>query len=210
MPLPTPCLEWHLPGRTPDGYGFKTINKRRRLAHRVAYCKANGLPLEAIDGKVVRHMCDNPSCVNPEHLELGTHADNMRDKVLRGRIDLQSGENHYRAKLSESAIQALRERYAAGDCTQQQLATEFGVNQSTISQALRGVSWKRSRTTNATTDRRKGSGNHLAKLTEDDVREIRRRCAAKEGSQKAIAAEFGIVPSLVSMIHLRKVWTHVV
>ncbi len=53
--------------------------------HRVAYCEANGVTLEAIKGIIVRHTCDNPGCVNPDHLILGSHQDNSNDMVQRGR-----------------------------------------------------------------------------------------------------------------------------
>lgn len=57
-----------------------------QLAHRVVYCIANGLDLSQIDGQVIRHKCDNTRCVNPEHLEIGTQQDNIRDTRIRGRV----------------------------------------------------------------------------------------------------------------------------
>lgn len=67
------------------GYGYLQHEGKQVLAHRLAYCQANDLPLEDIAGQVVRHKCDNPKCVNPDHLEIGSQADNMTDKVQRGR-----------------------------------------------------------------------------------------------------------------------------
>ena len=80
------CIEW-TGARSAAGYG----RLGTKYAHRVAYEKAHG-PIAR--GMVVRHRCDNPPCVNPAHLELGTQADNMRDMAVRGRAS--SGEAHAR------------------------------------------------------------------------------------------------------------------
>jgi len=73
---------WEFEGhRNRDGYGSFFVNGERDQAHRWAWRVANG-PIA--DGLHVRHMCDNPPCCNPNHLELGTHADNMRDRHERG------------------------------------------------------------------------------------------------------------------------------
>lgn len=68
-----------------QGYGNVWNNGRQVGHHRLAYCDANGLQLTDIKGKVVRHTCDNPSCVNPAHLVLGTTKDNAADRQTRGR-----------------------------------------------------------------------------------------------------------------------------
>ncbi len=65
------------------GYGVKKLNKKYVYVHRFMYSVFNG-PLE--DGKVVMHTCDNPSCVNPEHLVQGTHKDNVQDCISKGRF----------------------------------------------------------------------------------------------------------------------------
>lgn len=75
-------------------------------------------------GQVCRHRCDVPRCVNPDHLEPGTQAQNMADAMLRGRTH---------AKISLHEAQDIRARYAGGGITQKILADEFGVTQSTIS-----------------------------------------------------------------------------
>lgn len=78
------CIEW-TKYRLPFGYGQTTHRGKVRLAHRVAYIEAHGLELDDISGMVVMHRCDNPGCVNPDHLELGTRADNNRDMAAKGR-----------------------------------------------------------------------------------------------------------------------------
>lgn len=77
----TECIPWS-GALFRDGYGRKYLKGRYLLAHRWAWEQANG-PIP--DGLVVRHKCDNPSCVNPDHLELGSQGDNVRDAVERGR-----------------------------------------------------------------------------------------------------------------------------
>jgi hypothetical protein len=78
------CVIW-TGAKTSLGYGIKRVGKRSLYAHRISYCDAHQKTIEEIHGLVVRHRCDNPSCVNPDHLEIGTQADNMRDKASRGR-----------------------------------------------------------------------------------------------------------------------------
>ena len=73
-----------------NGYGRVVFMTSVYKAHRVSYEMANG-PIP--DGLLVRHKCDNPNCVNPNHLEVGTHADNMADAVKRGRLNSKSLEN---------------------------------------------------------------------------------------------------------------------
>ncbi|WP_425555541.1 HNH endonuclease signature motif containing protein [Hymenobacter koreensis] len=75
------CWNWTASTRR-DGYGWFNVNNGAQLAHRVSYELCKG-PIE--DGLHVLHSCDNPACVNPNHLSLGTHQDNMDEKVARGR-----------------------------------------------------------------------------------------------------------------------------
>lgn len=88
----------------PDNYGypFITIKRKGVYLHREAYKTHKG---EIPPGMVVRHTCDNPGCVNPEHLILGTHADNVADKVAKGRQ--AAGETHGRAKLTTEQVKAI-------------------------------------------------------------------------------------------------------
>ncbi len=108
------CWLWtggtfHLRG----GYGKVQINKKARRTNRVAWELHHGKPVP--EGTVVRHKCDNPLCVRPEHLELGTQGDNIRDRVARGREGDRSGSKNGRAKLTEDDVRAIRARAAQGE-----------------------------------------------------------------------------------------------
>lgn len=101
----TGCLEW-AGYRNSSGYGQIGINKRVVLTHRLAWEIANG-PIP--DGLVVRHRCDNPPCANVDHLELGTHADNVADAVERGRS--ARGLRLPQTVLSDADVVEIRRRY---------------------------------------------------------------------------------------------------
>ena len=124
----TPCIEW--PGaRGRDGYGWKWFEGGPKGAHRVAYIQHHGLTLADIKGQVVRHRCDNPGCVNPEHLVLGSHKDNAQDMVERKRTTGQ--------KLTFE--QAAEIRSSAKSVRNVELAQQYGVDPSQISRIRRGL-----------------------------------------------------------------------
>ncbi len=133
----SPCIEWQ-GWRNRAGYGYRRFEGKTRLAHRVAYANHHGLLLPALGGKVVRHTCDNPACVNPEHLLLGTQRDNMNDVIARQRV---AGERNGYAKLTAEQVRAIRTAYQAGGISQRTLGTRYGVAQTTIGFIVRGVSW---------------------------------------------------------------------
>ena len=80
----TDCIEW-LWCRSRSGYGQVRHLGKMEKAHRVAFCMSMGIPISEIKGLVVMHKCDNRGCVNPDHLSLGTQADNILDMVSKGR-----------------------------------------------------------------------------------------------------------------------------
>lgn len=132
------CILWDGSKRA-DGYGRASIEGRRVYAHRVAYCEAKSIALDSIDGLVVRHRCDNPECVNPDHLETGTHHDNAMDTLKRGRTCI--GEKHGMSKLSAEQVKAIKAAVftARGDCVR--LARQYGVSHATISFIRSGQRW---------------------------------------------------------------------
>jgi hypothetical protein len=119
------CWLWH-GSVNKDGYGTAGGRGARTTAHRLALAWAIG-PLPP--GMVVRHKCDVPACVNPDHLLLGTHADNMKDCVDRGRKP--RGEACSYSKLTDAQRAEARRRALAGEAIPD-LAREYGVSHSTL------------------------------------------------------------------------------
>ncbi|WAX26266.1 hypothetical protein [Ralstonia phage p2106] len=118
----TPCITtggYH----NKDGYSIFRLGATVVKGHRVSYCVRHCCSLESIKGLVIRHKCDNPACVNPDHLEVGTHADNVADRQKRKRQAV---------KVPHEALESIRSRYASGE-RQSVLAAEFGINQSQVS-----------------------------------------------------------------------------
>lgn len=129
------CREW-VGARFESGYGLIRLAGRTRRAHRVSYEAAYG-PIP--DGLVVRHTCDNPPCINPEHLLLGTAKDNMADAVSRDRV--ARGERNAAHKVTEAQTREIRARAQAG-ATQQSIADDYGIHQTQVSRIVLGKSWK--------------------------------------------------------------------
>ena len=135
---PDECWEW-TGTRTAFGYGgFRLAAPRRMVnAHRwVMGCERG-------DGKVVRHHCDNPPCVNPAHLAVGTYAENSADAVRRGRhrSGRSPGAANGNAVLTEYAVKWIRSLYDAGHVYQYELAEMFGVSQQMVSRITRREAW---------------------------------------------------------------------
>lgn len=128
-------------GRKPDG----TRGNSMVSAHRVAYELFIGpIPAAAgFHGTCVLHKCDNPSCVNPEHLFLGSNADNVHDMDAKGRrVNRQAlGSAHGNAKLTEAKVIAIHQLIKSNTKTQTEIALEFGVCLATVNHIAKGRLW---------------------------------------------------------------------
>ena len=141
MVAPSGCHEWTGP-KDRRGYGLIRVGRRRMFAHRAVFERANGsLP------DCVCHRCDNPSCINPEHLFGGTHADNMRDASNKGRFRIPHlgvrGEAHPRAKLTSALAAEIRAAHVPGKHGHgaPALAKQFGVSVATVTRVISGKAW---------------------------------------------------------------------
>jgi len=126
----TGCIEWQK-GKS-EGYGVATHNKFTDRTHRISYRLHHG----KINGVYVLHTCDNKLCINPDHLFLGTHADNMKDKVMKDRQ--ARGTDFPISKFNEADILKIRAMAESNLIT----AKIFGVDPSTISYIRIRKTWR--------------------------------------------------------------------
>lgn len=126
-----------------NGYGAFQIrekgnrnNRKHYRVHRLIYEMYKGL----IGDKHVLHRCDNPQCVNPEHLFLGTHLENMQDMAKKGRT--MHGSKHKSAKLTPSQVLEIRKLYVEGGHTTRSLGIKYNVDSKHIHNIITGKKWK--------------------------------------------------------------------
>ncbi len=131
------CWIWTGPlNKTRASFGV-SIERGTVMAHRFSYELTYG-PVPK--GLQVCHHCDNPACVRPDHLFLGTQADNMADMIRKGRG--VCGTKCWKAKLTPAIVRKIRKRYSQGGCSQRQLGKEFGCHPVNISHIVTRKSWK--------------------------------------------------------------------
>lgn len=135
------------------GYGQFRYDGRWKRAHRFSWELHNGAAIPV--GLFVCHHCDNPACVRPDHLFLGTHEDNMRDMVEKGHgsggrgprtgerlASSPRGERHGAHKLMAKDVSRIRQMYAMGGWTQAALGRHFGVHTAQIGRIVRHENWR--------------------------------------------------------------------
>lgn len=126
-----------------NGYGAFQIREKGNRNNR-KHCRVHRLIYEMYKGPIgdkhVLHRCDNPQCVNPSHLFLGTHQDNMQDMAAKGRA--WCGSKHRDAKLKPEQVIEIRKLYAEGGHTTRSLGAKYGVNSKHIYNIVTGRKWK--------------------------------------------------------------------
>lgn len=179
----TGCLETTV-CKDACGYGMVSSGGKTYRAHVVVWISKKGIKPVGLN---VLHECDNPSCVNIDHLHLGTPADNAIEMVQRGR---QSGR--YPQKLRAEDIATIHARRLKGE-SQGSIAKSFGVRSAAISRVLSNARWGHLGF--------QAVGHFFAhqKLSESDVRRLRER-RAQGVTQRLLALEFGIQQAQVSRI----------
>ncbi len=180
---PDACWPW-MALRDKYNYGRIVIKRRHYRAHRIAYqISKPGL----VDGLCVCHKCDNPPCVNPAHLFIGTNLDNRMDSVKKARHAFgdRHGSRLHPERLARGASHGSRthpERVARGERH----------NSRTHPECLK-----------------RGEENHKAKLNKQKVMVIRESYIPRKVTYDALAARFGVTRGLVHLVVTRKIWKHV-
>jgi len=135
------CWEW-MAAKNSDGYGDMWVTDRLVKAHRISWMIANGsIP----NGMCICHHCDNPGCVNPDHLFMGTHSDNMKDAAMKGRnkIPRSTGEEHGISKLNETEVLSIRDEYRDPDHPSMiELGNKYNVSGATICLIVNRKTWQ--------------------------------------------------------------------
>jgi hypothetical protein len=131
--LDSGCWQWRA-HTDKDGYGVLPGDRKNTRAHRLSYELHKG---QIPDGFVICHHCDNPGCVNPDHLFVGTTKDNAQDALQKGRAYV--GEKNGRSKLTKENVKEILNSSLNGP----QLANKFGVTRHTINSVKRGLTWQK-------------------------------------------------------------------
>jgi hypothetical protein len=135
--IPETGCHWWTGCVTSTGYGAIKIEGKTAGAHRVSYeLHVGSIP----DGLMILHSCDNPICVNPSHLRVGTGKDNSRDCIDRGRFRRSDGQHNPNSKLSNNDVVRIRERLATGESLAA-IARDYGRATSTIFDIKHGIKW---------------------------------------------------------------------
>lgn len=194
------CWEWQ-GAQSEFGHGNIAIQGTTHRAHQVAYFLFRG----DIGDNHVLHLCDVPSCVNPAHLYLGNHSDNMLDSYHRG--NHPKGEDHPVATLSDDAVRRIRERYADGESL-----AEIAETVEPLAQTLHPI---------IAGDLRIDAGGPIvdaetrqqrmyhSPLTPSDVREIRRRYASEDVTYVELGNEYSVDKTTIGNVVKRNTWSHI-
>lgn len=135
----TGCWLWGGASDSRSGYGyFNAGSKRTTKTHRFAWERAHG---QIPAGMHVCHRCDQPACVNPAHLFLGTHAENMADREAKKRNRPPRGESHGMAKLTAVSVIAIRALVAAGAASRREIGRRHGVTGETVRAVVAREIW---------------------------------------------------------------------
>lgn len=176
----------------PDGYTYIRRDNKREFLHRYMYRIHNG---EILEGNIIRHTCDNPKCINPNHLIAGTTEDNVQDRVNRNRS--ASGINHGRSKLTEKQV---IEIYLNRESKHSELSVLYNVDDTIIRKIQRGLIWKS--VTKHLQQIEYISIGHASKLSHEQVAEVFLSALSPNDLSKI----YNVHSSTIRKIKNRKLW----
>lgn len=212
------CINW-LGTKNKKGYGtFSNKNFKTAYAHRIAYIIKNG---EIPEGLLACHTCDNPGCVNADHIFIGTAKDNTQDMVNKKRGNLKKGERFIHApfrpyaKLTECDVREIRKNIENG-VTMVQLSKIYGVSDRTINDINSGRLWPsidnesdRIARLEAVKKTRSRCASALhSKLSVENIIDIKKRLKNGE-TQKSIGLIYGVSQFCIWEIKNKKRWKNV-
>lgn len=196
------CWEW-TGGKDQDGYGTfrgEVLGQMFKRAHRWSFAFHNNQ--EIPKGSSVCHSCDNPSCVNPAHLWLGSTLENQQDKWRKGRGGMPKMEDSQNAKITNEQALAI----LADPRPHSRIAADYGLSASTVSSLKNRDSWRGLGDVEVVKHKRVSPRKGVSdKITPEIVREIR----GSEQTGKALADKFDITQQTVCDIRKRRSWAHI-
>lgn len=142
-PMDSGCREWRSADDGKLGYGKITVANKTMYAHRASWEDHNDQAVPP--GMVVMHLCDNPSCIEPSHLALGTQQQNVADQIAKGRHWRGWGETHALSKLTDQQADEIRERFSQGGITKAALGREYGISATSVWKVITGLSYNHHR-----------------------------------------------------------------
>lgn len=196
------CWEW-TGARDADGYGsfvavYDGVTYKR--AHRWSWAHHNKQQIPQYGN--ICHACDNPSCVNPAHLWLGTAKENQQDKWAKGRANIARGEAYSHTKLTADQVRSILLDPRASTA----IAADYGISPGTISDIKRRKSWSHLEVGEIAKHKRVSPRKGVSdKVTPEIVREIR----SSSMMGKDLAEKFGVSKQLITDIRKRRSWAHV-